>query len=99
MKNFQKTIVAWLAFVALSVTSFANAEIVSSQTHSSLYVWDTQCDWGTFDRVVYAWSAHHEMVDTFTEKNQSYVWEFIPTKTYVSTYYAIPNALNMPTLA
>ena len=100
MKNLQKTIVAWLAFAALSVTSFASAEIVTSQTHSSLYVWDTQCDWWTFDRVVYAWSDHHEMVDTFGESsNQSYVFLFNPQATYVSTYNAFNGAINMPTLS
>ena len=99
MKNFQKTIIAWLAFVALSVTSFANAEIVTSKTHSDLYAWSTQCDWGTFDQVMYAGSSRHEMVDTFGESNTSYVWEFDPTETYVSTYNKVPNAISMPTLS
>jgi hypothetical protein len=48
---------------------------------------------------MYAGSSKHEMVDTFTETNQSYVWEFVPAKTYISTYYDFPNALTMPTLA
>ena len=100
MKNIQKTIVAWLAFVALSVTSFASAEIVDMQTHSSLYHWDTQCDWGTWDKVFYAWSSHHEMVDTFGESsNESYVWLFNPQATYASVYKDFNGAIDIPTLA
>ena len=100
MKNIQKTIVAWLAFVALSVTSFASAEIVDMQTHSSLYQWDTQCDWGTWDKVFYAWSSHHEMVDTFGKSsNESYAWLFNPQATYASVYKAFNGAIEVPTLA
>ena len=96
MKNFKKTAIVWLAFVALSATGFASAWNVTSQTHATLYEW-SNCDWGTFDRVVYAWSKWHEMIDTFTENNQSYVWQILGESWY-SVHNEIPNAMTVPTL-
>jgi len=62
--------ILWLMFMGLVtfVTSFASAELVDSQTHSSL---ETNCDWDTFQTVVYAWSNGHQMTDTFTNSNTS----------------------------
>ena len=107
MKNFQKTFIAWLAFATLFVTSFANAELVKTQPQTSLYEWNTQCDWGTFDQVMYAWSDGHEMIDTLTVTNPSftsYLWQFrsdwaTPDNyTWYSSYNVIPNAITIPSL-
>ena len=96
--------ILWLMFMGLVtfVTSFTSAELVDSQTHSSL---ETNCDWGTFQTVVYAWSNGHQMTDTFTNSNTSYVWLFnMQWKdengygSYYSLYNVIPNALSMPSM-
>ena len=96
MKNFKKTAIVWLAFVALSATGFASAWNVTSQTHATLYEW-SNCDWGTFDRVMYAWSKWHEMIDTFTDVNTTYVWQILGESWY-SVHNEIPNAMTVPTL-
>ena len=46
---------------------------------------------------MYAWSKWHEMIDTFTETNQSYVWQILDN-TWYSTYNVIPNAMSVPNL-
>ena len=108
MKNFQKTIIAWLAFVALFATSFANAELVKRQPQTSLYAWNTQCDWGTFDQVMYAWSTNHEMIDTLSVVDPSYTsylwqlrsdWSNPDKYTWFSSYNVISNAITIPSMA
>lgn len=97
MKTFKKSMVLAVVLMTGLLASSVSAESVVSKTHTSLYS-KTQCDGGEFAQVMYAGSKGHEMIDTFTESNTSFVWQINTPNSWISTYNAIPNALNMPIL-
>lgn len=97
MRTFKKSMMFAVTVMAGLVASSVNAESVIGKTHTSLYS-DAKCDGGVFSQVMYVGSKGHEMIDTFTESNTSFVRQINTPNSWVSTHNVIPNALNMPTL-